>query len=109
MLTLPDNAERTLRAFRPFADLSAGALAELWAGARTQRLPRGARLWRSGQPAGEVFLLGRGLISIHQAGTGPGKLVVDFGGPGDVLGLADGAPAFAHRATATVASDQARV
>jgi CRP-like cAMP-binding protein len=109
MRALPDNAERTLRAFRPFADLSAGALADLWAGARAQRLPRGARLFRVGQPVNEIFLLGRGLVSVHQAGDAQGKLVVDFGGPGDVLGLAEGAPTFAYRASATVASHQAHV
>jgi CRP-like cAMP-binding protein len=107
MQALPDSVARTLRGFGPFAELPAEALAELWAGARVQRLPRGARLWRSGQPVYEVFLVVRGLVSMHQAGSAQGKIVVDFGGPGDVLGMVEGE--FAHQATATVVSAQAHV
>jgi CRP-like cAMP-binding protein len=101
------SVERTLRGFGPFADVSAGTLAELSPGACARRLPRGAQLFREGGPSTEVFLLSRGLVSLHQAGVEQAKIVLDFAGPGDIVGAAD--DAFAHGAAAGVASEHVHV
>ncbi len=109
MRALPDCSEQALRGFGPFADLSSQTLALLSFGARAQRLPRGGRLWRSGRPANEIFLVLRGLVSIHQAGSLQGKVVVDFGGPGDAIGQGCEALPCVHGASASVASAQAHL
>lgn len=109
MRALPDSVERALRRFEPLAELSAETIAQISEGARAQRLPRGGRLWRSGQPAHEVFLVGRGLVSLHQVGGASGKVVVDFGGQGDVLRLENAVRPAVHETTAYVVSEQAHV
>ncbi|MCU0681779.1 MAG: cyclic nucleotide-binding domain-containing protein [Polyangiaceae bacterium] len=109
MRALPDSVERALRRFEPLAELSAETIAHISEGARAQRLPRGGRLWRTGQPAHEVFLVGRGLVSLHQVGGASGKVVVDFGGPGDLLRVENAVRRSVHDTTAYVVSEQAHV
>jgi CRP/FNR family transcriptional regulator, cyclic AMP receptor protein len=84
---LPQTLEPVLRGHKFFAGLLPEYLSLLAGCASNVVFPQGAFLFREGEPANSFFLLRDGKMALEIAAPGPGALLVQTLGAGDVAGF----------------------
>lgn len=84
---MPPTFELVLRGHEFFAGLPPEYLTLLAGCASNVVFPEGAFLFREGEPADSFFLLRNGKVALEIAAPGPGALLVQTLGEGDVAGF----------------------
>jgi D-lactate dehydrogenase len=103
--TMPKTTVESLRSVELFANLESGVLEALAEKAERRHVKAGETLFREGDPADDLFVVGSGILEVRKQAESGAEVALRRMGPGEVGGLTSMAVAKVRSATLRAVSD----